>query len=203
MTRVDAVVFDLGNVLIRWDPRRLYSKIFKNDHKAMEDFLSNVCTMDWNERHDAGYPIAQGTKELISLFPEHEPHIRAYFGRWAEMLGGAIEANVAVLEQLHAKKMPLYALSNWSAETFPIARPQFSFFDLFQGIVLSGEEGVIKPDPQIYEILLTRYKLTPETTVFVDDAAKNIAAAERLGMNAIHFTSDCDLAARFRNLGIL
>ena len=203
MAEIEAVVFDLGNVLIRWDPRRLYRQMFSSDDAAMEHFLTNICTMDWNERHDAGRPIAEGTAELVAKFPAKESHIRAYYDLWEEMLGGAIEENVRILETLKTQGMPVFALSNWSAETFPRARPRFPFLDLFDGIVLSGAEGVIKPDPRIFEILFARYDLKPQNALFIDDSAKNISAAQRFGMTCVHFTEDVDLEAELTKLGVL
>ena len=202
MERRHAVVFDLGNVLIRWDPRHLYRQLFDGDDAAMERFLAEVCTSSWNERHDGGHPIASGTAELIRLHPAHETLIRAYYGRWSEMLDGAIAANVAVLERLAAARVPIYALSNWSAETFPIARRLFPFLGLFQGIVLSGEERLLKPDPRFFHVLFSRYALDPAQCVFIDDLRKNTDAAEGLGMRTVHYTPDVDLDGRLASLGV-
>jgi 2-haloacid dehalogenase len=200
---VKTVVFDLGNVLIRWDPRNLYRKLFTGDHERMEWFLANVCTGPWNERHDAGHPIADGVAEVIGRFPEHEALIRAFYDRWEEMLDGPIAENVAILEELKASRRPVYALTNWSAETFPKARVLFPFLGLFDGIVMSGEERVIKPDPAIYRVLLSRYGLAPEATVFVDDSEKNVIGARKVGIHAIHYGPQVDLRAELEACGAL
>jgi HAD superfamily hydrolase (TIGR01509 family) len=189
-------VFDLGNVLIRWDPRNLYRKIFGGDAEGMEWFLANVCTQSWNEQHDAGRAIAEGVAELVGRHPQHEVHIRTYYSRWEEMLGGSIDENVAVLQELKGRGTPVYALSNWSAETFPIAEGRFPFLRLFDGIVLSGRERLIKPDPRIYRTLLDRYGLEARRTVFIDDSKTNVAAAAALGIVAVH----CELGSDLRTL---
>lgn len=197
------VVFDLGNVLIRWDPRNLYRKCFDGDDETMEWFLSHVCTPEWNEKQDEGRLIEQAVAEATARFPEYDSHVRAFYGRWEEMLDGPIAENVAVLEELHARKRPVYALSNWSTETFPTARRLYPFLGLFSGIVMSGEERLIKPDPAIYRVLIQRYKLEPAATVFVDDSERNVAAAAALGFHTVHYRPGVDLPQRLRELGAL
>ena len=182
-TRPDAVrsvvVFDLGGVLIDWDPRLLYRTMFGGDDAAMETFLATVCTPEWNARQDAGRPFVEGVARLVEDFPSERQQIVAFHERWAETLGEQISGTVALLEELHERAVPLYALSNWSAETFPIARARFPFLGLFEGIVISGEERVSKPDPRLYQVLFDRYGLDPRTAVFIDDAPRNVDRTSR------------------------
>ena len=182
-----AVVFDLGGVLIDWDPRHLYRKLLA-DEAAVEEFLATVCTPEWNAELDRGRPFAEGVAELVERHPEHAAAIAAYHERWPEMVAGEVPGSVEVLAELRAAGVPLYALTNWSAETFAITRERFEFLDWFCGLLVSGEEGMTKPDPAIFRLLLDRFGLDPQATVFVDDSATNVAAAEALGLDAVRFT---------------
>jgi len=182
------IVFDLGAVLIDWNPRHFYRKVFA-DEKEMEYFLTQVYSPSQNIRSDAGEPFEQVAAELIRQFPEYEKQIALYYAHWAEMLGGEVIGSVQILRELKAKKVPVFALTNWSAQTFPTARKLFPFLAEFDGIVVSGEEKCIKPDPQIYKILLNRYHLQASETIFIDDNPANVAGAVALGMTGIHFTS--------------
>ncbi len=193
MSKPYAVVWDLGNVLIRWDPRNLYRKYFGSDIAAMEQFLNTICTPAWNEQQDAGRSISEAVAALLPIYPRHESLIRAFYDEWEQMLAGPIDENVALLTKLHARRVPIYALSNWSAETFPRARPHFPFLGLFHGVVLSGLERLIKPDPRLYQVLLRRYGLDATRCIFIDDALKNVDAARQLGMTAIHYHPTLDL----------
>jgi 2-haloacid dehalogenase len=195
------VVFDLGGVLIDRDPRHLYRSLFHGDHAAMERFLSEVCTPAWNQQQDAGRPWAEAVAVLQEQYPERAELIRAYYARWSEMIAGDIPATVAVLRALHAAGTPLYALTNWSHETFPIAEQRFDFLALFRGIVVSGSERLVKPDPAIYRLLVERFGLDPARCVYIDDNPTNVAAASELGMHAIHFTSPDALAGELCALG--
>ena len=179
---IDTVIFDLGNVLIGWDPRRLYRQLI-DDEAQMEWFLREVCNSAWNEQQDAGRPWAEATALLRERFPEHAELIDAYHLRWEETLLGAMEESVALLAALRARGVRLLALTNWSQETFPIARQRFDFLQWFEGIVVSGEERLIKPDPRIYQRLLQRYAVDPSKALYIDDSARNVAAAEALGMH--------------------
>lgn len=190
MTR--PVVFDLGGVLIDWNPRRLYRKLLPDD-AAIESFLAEVCTAEWNLQQDAGRSWAEAVAELTARFPDRAGLIAAYHERWEEMLGGAIGDTVALLEELDAAGVPLYALTNWSRETFPIARRRFPFLSRFRGVVVSGEERAAKPDPRIYRILLERYQLEPAECLFIDDVPRNVEGARAAGMEGILFTSAADL----------
>jgi 2-haloacid dehalogenase len=177
---------------VDWNPRHLYRKLIA-DEAALDHFLAEICPQSWNERQDAGRAVAEATAERIALYPEHEALIAAYYGRWEEMLAGAIEETASLLEALHARGVPLYALTNWSAELFPIARRRFGFLERFRGIVVSGEEGLIKPDAAIFRRLCERYGITPATTLFIDDNPSNVAAAQALGFVAHRFTTPVSL----------
>ena len=199
--RVDAVVFDLGGVLMEWEPRRLYRTMFDDD-AAMEHFLTTVCTPAWNDELDRGLPFATGVSQLTARYPEHAELISAYHTRWDEMLGDPIDDAVDVLRDLKAGSVPLYALSNWSAETYPVARRRFDFLDLFDGVLISGDVGVTKPDPRIFDELCERFGLEASRTVFVDDRLDNVEGARRYGLVAVAFTSGVTLRAALRGLGL-
>lgn len=200
---IDTIVFDLGGVLISWNPRNLYRKIF-TDEAEMEYFLANICTMEWNEQQDAGRSWKDAINLLLPQFPAYEMQIRAYRARWPEMLNGSIQGTVDILTKLHRdKRYRLYALTNWSAETFPIALDLFPFLQYFEGIIVSGDEKLKKPDPKIYQILHTRYNIKLEHAIFTDDSLRNIKGAASVGLNAIHFQSPEQLAADLRKMGIV
>jgi|SRR5436190_502003 len=199
---IDAIIFDLGNVLIDWNPRYVYRKIFKSEEEV-EWFLENITTLSWNENQDAGYPIHQATEDLVSTHPEWEPEIRAYYGRWLEMLGEAIHDTVEIFRQLKEKgNYKLYALTNWSAELFPHAKERFEFLKWFDGIVVSGEEKMKKPHAEFYKVLLDRYHLDPTKTIFIDDSLRNIKGAEAVGINGIHFHNPTQLKEELERYGI-
>lgn len=197
-----AVVFDLGGVLIDWDPRYLYRKLL-DDEAAVEEFLATVCTPAWNAEQDRGRPFAEGVAELVGRHPVHAAAITAYHERWPEMLGGAVGGTVEVLAELRAAGVPVYALTNWSAETFGIARERFEFLEWFDGVLVSGEERMIKPDPAIFRLLLDRFGLDPGATFYIDDSPANVAAADRLGFDAVRFTSPAQLRRDLEARGLL
>lgn len=199
---IEAVIFDLGGVLIDWNPRYLYRSLF-DDERSMETFLSTVTTPDWNARQDLGRPFADGIAELVDAFPEHADLIAAYRARWDEMLAGEIEGATDLLEELFDADVPLYGLTNWSAETFPVARQRFPWLGRFRGVVVSGEEGIGKPDPRIFELLLSRFGLHAGRTLFVDDLQVNIDAAERHGFQTLRFTGIERLRAHLAVEGLL
>jgi 2-haloacid dehalogenase len=199
---VKAVVFDLGGVLIDWDPRYLYRKLL-DDEAAVEEFLATVCTPAWNAEQDRGRPFAEGVAELVGRHPVHAAAITAYHERWPEMLGGAVGGTVEVLAELRAAGVPVYALTNWSAETFGIARERFEFLEWFDGVLVSGEERMIKPDPAIFRLLLDRFGLDPGATFYIDDSPANVAAADRLGFDAVRFTSPAQLRGDLEARGLL
>ncbi len=184
-----AVVFDIGGVLIDWNPRYLYRKVFGSDEAAMERFLSEVCTPVWNSRLDAGRPFAEGVTELIREHPGQAESIEAYRSRWLEMLGGDFPETVEVMRDLRRADVPVYALSNWSRETFEATRSRFPFLDEFDGILISGDVGIGKPDPAIFREFLGRFGLVAESTVFIDDSSANVAVARSMGIEAIEFRS--------------
>ncbi len=199
---IRAIIFDLGGVLIDWNPRYVYRQIFKTEEEV-EWFLQNVTTLDWNERQDEGYPLHKATEELIAKHPEWEPEIKAYYGRWLEMLGEAIHETVEIFRHLkQSGKYKLYALTNWSAETFPHARERFDFLKWFDGIIVSGKEKLRKPSPEFYELLLDRYHLAASETIFIDDSLRNIKGAEGIGITAIHFHNAIQLKQELENFGI-
>ncbi|HEX5825727.1 MAG TPA: HAD-IA family hydrolase, partial [Candidatus Limnocylindrales bacterium] len=186
-----------------WDPRHLYRSLFEGDEAAMETFLATVCTPEWNRGQDAGRPWADAIAGLIAEHPDQRELIEAYWERWPETLGDAIGPTVEVLAELDAAGVPLYALSNWSAETFPAARPRYPFLGRFDGIVISGEVGVAKPDRRIYEALLERHGLEAHSILFVDDVAENVAAAEALGIRSLRFIDGPALRRELVGLGLL
>lgn len=184
--KITTIVFDIGNVLIEWDPRHLYRRIFATPDE-IEHFLSTVCTSAWNLEIDRGRPFAEAIAELVARFPQHETAIRAFDERWAEMVPGLIPGTLALLERLEARGAPLYAITNFSAEKFAEARLRFPFLDRFRGVIVSAHERLLKPDPAIFELLLSRYGLKAEECLFIDDSAANIAGARDVGMAAHHF----------------
>jgi 2-haloacid dehalogenase len=198
----DTVVFDLGGVLIDWNPRHLYRSLIA-DEAAMEDFLSTVCTGPWNECQDGGRSIADAEAELLATHPQHEALIRAFYGQFDRMISGPIEGTVTVLEELHGRGVPLYALTNWSRETFPHAQRRFDFLKRFRGIVVSGEINMMKPDARIFRHLTDTHGLRAERCLFIDDSPKNVAGAKAAGLHAIHFRSPELLRGELRNYGLL
>ena len=195
MATIHAVIFDLGGVLIDWNPRYVFHSTYFEKPEQLEFFLDKVCTPEWNETQDAGYPIAKATEEKVAEFPEWEHAIRDYYGRWEEMLKGDIPGTVEIFRELKKNRdLKLYALTNWSAETFPLALRRFDFLHWFDGRVVSGEEKMRKPFPEFYQLLLDRYKLKPSEALFIDDSLRNIQAARELGIHSIHFRSPDQLA---------
>lgn len=189
MNTVDTIIFDLGGVLIDWSPRYVYENVFDSPEKT-DWFLQNICTLDWNEQQDAGYPIAKAVEEKVAQFPEWEKEIRIYYNRWTDMLRGPIEGTVEIFKQLKENpSLKFYALTNWSAELFPVALEKYDFLHWFDGRVVSGEEMTRKPFPEIYLRLLNRYKVEPGKALFIDDNFRNVEAASSLGIPAIHFQS--------------
>lgn len=190
---ITTIIFDLGNVLIDWNPYLLYRKFFESD-EDIKTFLDTVCTMHWNEEQDAGRSVKDGTDLLVAQFPEHEANIRAYYERWEEMLGGAIPGTVEIFKKLKdSGKYKIYALTNWSTETFPIALKHYDFLSWFDGIVVSGAEGMRKPAPEFYQLLLDRYNVKAAECLFIDDNYRNILAAKEMGITSIHFTDQSNL----------
>lgn len=194
MGRVTNVVFDIGGVLIDWDPRYLYRKLL-GDEAAVERLLTEVCTPEWNREQDRGRPWAVAVAELSARFPEQAELIAAYHARWDEMVAGPVAGTADLLADLRDRGVACYALTNFSVEMFDRVRRRFGFLGWFDGAVVSGAEGLVKPDPAIYRVLLDRYRLDPATTLYVDDLVANVTAARDLGMRARHFTSAAGLRA--------
>ena len=203
MSKIKNIIFDLGGVLVDWNPEYVYLDVFKGDRKKMKWFFDEVCTFDWNENQDAGYPLAQATEDRIKLFPQYEEWIRVFYGRWEEMLGGPIEGTVKLLKALVANPdYRVLALTNWSAETFPVALKKFEFLHWFEGIVVSGTEKTRKPFANIYQITLDRYALNASDSLFIDDNLRNIEAAQALGIQTIHFKNPDQLQEALQLLQI-
>lgn len=187
--KINTIIFDLGGVLIDWNPRYLYRKIFKTEEEVTW-FLENICTGEWNDQQDGGRSFEEATKELIQKHPEWEEPITAWYGRWRETIAGPIEGTVQILKEIkESKKYALYALTNWSAETFPWALDNFDFLHWFEGIVVSGVEKSRKPLPDFFQILFDRYAIKPSEALFIDDNLHNIDGAKAFGMNTITFKS--------------
>lgn len=199
---IETIVFDLGGVLIDWNPRYLYRKIFANEEE-MENFLATVATMEWHLEQDRGRTTEEATTLLLSQHPRYEREIEAYYARWDEMFDGPLDGTVDVLWEIRASGLPLYALTNWSAEVFPLAREQYEFLQWFDDIIVSGEERIIKPDRRIYDVLVQRTGLDPATTVFIDDSRPNVLAAEELGFTAIQFRGAAQLRGELLRLQVL
>jgi 2-haloacid dehalogenase len=198
----DTIIFDLGGVLIDWNPRHLYRKIFKSEEE-IDWFLQNVCTSEWNDQQDAGRSFEEATEELLAKFPQHESAIRAWYGRWEETINGSIDESVEILNQLKkSEKYRLYALTNWSEQTFPWALKNFPFLGWFEGIVVSGHEKTRKPLPAFYQILLDRYRIDPSKALFIDDVHRNILGGQAVGIRGIHFQSPVQLKDELQKMGV-
>ncbi len=202
-TEITTIIFDLGGVLIDWNPRYVYRRVFDNEEK-IDWFFENICTSDWNEKQDAGRSLQEATEELVAKHPEYESEVRAYYGRWEEMLGGPINETVDILRKIKdSGKYKMYALTNWSAETFPVALERYDFLKWFDGIVMSGEEKTRKPFADIYQTLLGRFKVAPAEALFIDDSLRNIQGAETVGIHGIHFQSPQQLSGELKQINIL
>ena len=190
MNKIKNVIFDLGGVLIDWSPEYVYLDVFEGDRKKMQWFFDEICTLDWNENQDAGYPLQQATEDRVKMFPQYEEWIRMYYGRWEEMLGDAIQETVDILERFFEHPdYKVIALTNWSGETFPVALERFDFLHRFEGIIVSGVEKTRKPFPEIYQLALDRYQFNATETLFIDDNLRNIKAAAAMGISTVHFKS--------------
>jgi len=200
---IDTIIFDLGGVLIDWNPEHVYKEVFKGDQQKIDWFLNNICTSDWNVEQDAGRTLSEGTEILVNQFPEHEKLIRVFYDRWEDMIGGIITETEDILNYLKREnKYKLYSLTNWSHETFHIPFERYSFFKHFEGIVVSGDEKTRKPFQKIYEILLDRYDLNPKSCLFIDDNYDNIVTAEKMGINGIHYKDTDQLLHDLSQFGI-
>ena len=198
-----AIIFDFGGVLIDWNPRYLYRKLFDGNSNAMERFLTDIGFMEWNLQQDKGRSFAVAVAELSERFPAYADLIKAYDQRWEESLAGPIQSTVNLLHSLEQVGYRLYGLSNWSAEKFQIVRPKYEFFNWFETIVVSGEAKLVKPDPRIYTLFLERIGWTAEECLFIDDSRANIATADQLGFKTIWYESPEQLKAELFHLNIL
>lgn len=197
------IIFDFGGVLVDWNPTHLYKKLFENE-ADMADFLNTICTSDWNEQQDEGRTLQEGTEVLVQSYPEKKELIEAYYGRWEEMLAGSITGTVELLEALkRSGKYKLFGLTNWSAETFPIALRRFDFFSFFDGILVSGAEGLRKPHQAFYQLLLDRYQLLANECLFIDDNKRNTDAATQFGIHSIVFENPRQLKNELIHLHVL
>jgi 2-haloacid dehalogenase len=200
--RIDAVIFDIGGVLLDWNPRYLYRKLI-DDEAAMERFLSEVCTLEWHEDNDRGVPFEVTCARLAAEHPEDSELIWAWGRRTEEMVGGPIEGTVEILRELKDQGVRLYALTNMEAHTYPLRRERFEFLRWFEGTVVSSDEGIVKPDPRIFLLLLERYGLDTASTLLIDDSARNVKAARALGMPTVHFRSPEALRQALEETGVL
>ena len=202
MIQIKTIIFDLGGVLIDWNPRYVYRTIFDSEEK-IDWFFETICTSDWNEMQDEGRSLQEATEELVKQHPEYEKEIRAFYGRWEEMLGGPIQGTVDIFHSLKQSGLyTFYALTNWSAETFPVALSRYEFLKWFDGIVMSGEEKSRKPYEKFYRLLLDRYGVNAEEALFIDDNLRNVKAAEALGIRSVRFESPELLVQQLRDLGV-
>ncbi len=202
-SQISTIIFDLGGVLIDWNPEYVFLKEFRGNREKMDWFLNEICAWEWNANQDAGYPIAKATEDRIAMFPEYEELIRMYYGRWDEMLGYTHYDTLEILESVvNNPDYRVLALTNWSGETFPKAIAKFDWLKWFEGILVSGNEGMRKPFPEIYELMLSRYRIDPSEAVFIDDSIKNVAGSELTGIKGIHFTGASNLIRSFEDLGI-
>lgn len=196
------IIFDFGGVVMDWDPRYFFKDHFNDDEK-MEHFLKNIVTDEWNAEQDRGRTLEEGTEIQVTKHPEWEKEIRAYYDNWTTMLKSDIPHNVAVLRKLEHSKYELFGLTNWSAELFPYAVENYDFFTIFEDkIVVSGTEKLIKPDPEIWKVLLNRYQIKAEESVFIDDNFNNIEVAKSLGFICVHIKNDTDLEKELKDLGV-
>ena len=203
MKTIDTIIFDLGGVLIDWNPMYVYRDYFDSEEKR-DYFFTHICTTDWNEEQDAGRSIVDATQLLVQQFPDWEQPIRDYYGRWTEMLKGPITETVELFRELKASgKYKLYALTNWQADLFNIALVRYNFLHWFDGRVVSGVEKTRKPFPEFYQLLLDRYQVDPSRALFIDDNERNATAAAELGIHSIRFQSAVQLKNNLSEMGVL
>jgi 2-haloacid dehalogenase len=200
---IKAIIFDFGNVLLEWNPRNVYQRYFPDDPEGMEHFLEEVDFMNWNAQQDKGRTFAEGVALLSEKFPHHAELIQAYHDNWKDSIGTSYTGTVKLLKELKQAGYPVYGLSNWSAETFPYARQKYDFFELLDDMVISGQVGHIKPDPEIFHILLEKIGRPAQECLFIDDSPTNIDQAKKMGFQTIHFQSSEQLEIVLRELNLL
>lgn len=202
--KITTIIFDLGGVLIDWSPEYVYLKEFCGDREKMDWFLTHICAWDWNVNQDAGYPLEKATQERIAMFPEWEKYIRMYYDRWEEMLGFAHLGTLTILKELvENPEYRVLALTNWSGETFPKALKKFPWLQWFEGILVSGDEGMRKPFPEIYDLMVSKYNINANEAIFIDDSLKNVEGCKLAGIKGIHFKDSKTLAAQLREQGVV
>lgn len=192
-SNIKAIIFDFGGVLVDWNPRNLYKHYFTNNPGAMEDFLTEINFMEWNAQQDKGRPFSEGVAILSKKFPQHSNLIHAYHEDWINSIIGQIDGSVEILVSLKKKGYPIYGLSNWSAETFPLARKRYPVFELLDDYVISGDINLIKPDAAIFQHALKKFGRTAQECLFIDDSKPNIVTAKMLGLDAILFEAPAQL----------
>ena len=198
---INTIIFDLGGVLIDWDPAYVFNETYFKTPEQRKYFFENICTNDWNENQDAGYPIAKATAEKLAEFPDWEKPIKDFYGRWEEMLGEPIHETVEIFRELKQNPgLKIYALTNWSAETFPVALDRFEFLHWFDGRLVSGEEKTRKPFPDFYQKLFDKFSINPSSAIFIDDNLRNLNAGELMGVKGIHFKSARQLRKELKNI---
>lgn len=203
MHNITTIIFDLGGVLIDWNPKHLFDEHYFESIEKRDYFLDHICTADWNEQQDEGRSIVDATQDLIQQFPDWEQPIRDYYGRWTEMLKGPIADSVEIFRQLkESGKYKLYALTNWNACLFEIALVRYDFLHWFDGRIVSGEEKMRKPFPEFYQLLLDRYHVTPAEALFIDDNMRNIKAGGALGINSLWFHNPDQLKKELTGFGV-
>lgn len=202
-THITAIIFDFGNVLIEWNPRYVYNRYFPNDPEAMERFFKEVDFIGWNAKQDKGRSFKEGVADLSAQFPQHAHLIQAYHDHWRDSIETAYTDTVEILKQLKRKGYLIYGLSNWSAETFPYARQKYGFLNLLDDMVISGEVGHVKPEPEIFQIMLKKIGRAAQECLFIDDSLPNIQQAQKMGFQTIHFESAQQLAAKLHGLKLL
>jgi len=202
-SHIKAIIFDYGNVLLEWNPRNVYQRYFPDDPEGMERFFREVDFMEWNAQQDKGRPFAEGVAALSEKFPQYAQLIQAYHDNWKDSIRGSYAGTIEILKQLKQAGYHLYGLSNWSAETFPLAREKYDFFGLFDDMVISGEVGHVKPDPEIFQIMLNKIGRPAQECLFIDDSLPNIKQAEAMGFAVVHFQSPDQLRTRLQDLNIL
>ena len=200
---IKAIIFDYGNVLIDWNPRYVYRRYFPDNPEGMEHFLREINFMEWNTQQDGGRPFEEGIAILSEQFPQYADLIRAYYENWSDSIGDIYTGTIEILKQLKQAGYSLYGFSNWSAETFPLVRAKHEFFDLFDDMVISGEVGVVKPEPEIYQILLNKIGRPAHECLFIDDSLPNIQHANKIGFATIHFQSSTQLEKELKRIGLL
>lgn len=204
MSKINTIIFDLGGVLIDWNPRYVFHDTYFEEAEKLDYFFQHICTSDWNEEQDAGRSIVTATQQLIEQYPEWEKAIRDFYGRWTDMLGGPIEGTVEIFREIKKKAhLRTYALTNWQANLFDIALVRYDFLHWFDGRVVSGEEKTRKPFPEFYQRLLTRYQVQPGQALFIDDNLRNVKAARELGIPSIQFESPEQLRQSLQEYEVL